>query len=57
MRDSSNAESVSCISRLVDADDPGVAASACASNARIVVKLEGGLTGRLAELRPQDSEV
>lgn len=57
MRDSSKAESVSCMSKLVDVGDPGVAASACASSARIVEKLEGGLAGRLAGLRPQDIEV
>jgi hypothetical protein len=37
--------------------DPGIAASAWASNARIAEKLEGGLAGRLAGLRPQDCEV
>ena len=57
MRDSSYAESVSCIRKLVDVSDPGVEASAWASNARIAEKLEGGVAGRLAGLSPQDSEV
>ena len=57
MRDSSNAESVSCMRKLLDVGEPGVAASACASKARIAEKLELGLAGRLAGLRPQDSDV
>ena len=57
LRDSSKAESVSCMRKLVDVGDSGVAASAWASKARIAVKLELEFAGRLAGLRPQDCEV
>ena len=58
MRVSSKAVSVSCMSKLVDVADPGVAASAWARRDFMLVKAEGEGEGwRLAGLRPQDREV